>query len=754
MADSLDQEALDYHSSGRPGKLALRATKPMATARDLSLAYSPGVAAACLEIEKTPQDAARYTARGNLVAVISNGTAVLGLGNIGALASKPVMEGKAVLFKKFADIDVFDIEIDETDPEKLIETIRRLEPTFGAINLEDIKSPECFEVETRLRDCMGIPVFHDDQHGTAVVAAAAALNALRIAGKRFEDARIVSVGGGAAGVACLNMLVTMGARRENIFLCDRDGLVVTSRDDLNPEKAAFAQDHPPAQLADVIAGADLFLGLAGPRVLTGELVAMMAATPIIMAMANPTPEIMPEEARAARPDAIIATGRSDYPNQVNNVLCFPYIFRGALDCGASTINEAMKAACVRAIADLAHAEAVDEVARAYRGENLVFGPEYILPKPFDPRLLVEVSIAVAKAAMDSGVATRPIEDFTAYRERLTRMVYRSGFVMKPFFERARVNQRRVVFAEGEDERVIRAALATRQDGLARPVLIGSPDRIARICRERAISAVPGETFEVIDAADLKHATDLSEAYRRTLGRDGTTPAQARKILSSNETAIAAMMVREGEADALICGTFGQYLWHHKYVSRVLGAGADGAAAGLTAALSVLILEKGPVFIADPYINYHPTHEQLADIAVLAAREVRQFGLVPRVAFVSHANFGASQTPTAKKMRAAVEALDRRGVDFEYEGEMRANLAFKRDLREKYLPEQRLTESANILIFPGMDAANGAMNVLKALADAQPVGPVLLGMDRRAHIVTPTVTVRGLLNAVALAGGGE
>ncbi|HEX9857294.1 MAG TPA: NADP-dependent malic enzyme, partial [Paracoccaceae bacterium] len=668
---------------------------------------------------------------------------------IGALASKPVMEGKAVLFKKFADIDVFDIEIDETDPGKLVETIRRLEPTFGAINLEDIKAPECFEVEARLRAEMRIPVFHDDQHGTAVVAAAAILNALRIAGKTMEAIRIVSVGGGAAGIACLNLLVTLGARRENIYLCDRGGLVVTSRRDLNPEKALYALDHRPAELADVIAGADVFLGLAGPGVLTAEMVAGMAATPIIMAMANPTPEIMPEVARAARPDAIIATGRSDYPNQVNNVLCFPYIFRGALDCGASTINEEMKAACVRAIADLAHAEAVDEVARAYRGENLTFGPDYILPKPFDPRLLVEVSIAVARAAMASGVATRPITDFVAYREKLTRMVYRSGFLMKPFFDRARSNQRRVVFAEGEDERVIRAALATRQDGLARPVLIGAPDRIARICRERGINAVPGETFEVIDPADQKHATELSEAYRRTLGRDGTTPMQARKILATNETAIAAMMVRKGEADAMICGTYGQYLWHHKYVSRVLGRGTQ-----LTAALSVLILEKGVVFIADPYVNYHPTHEQLAEIAVLAAREVRQFGLVPRVAFVSHANFGASQTPTAKKMRAAVEALDMRGVDFEYEGEMRANLAFKRDLRETYLPEQRLTDSANILIFPGMDAANGAMNVLKALADAQPVGPVLLGMDRRAHIVTPTVTVRGLLNAVALAGGGE
>jgi malate dehydrogenase (oxaloacetate-decarboxylating)(NADP+) len=749
MSNSLDQEALDYHAVGRPGKLALRATKPMATARDLSLAYSPGVAAACTAIEHDPADAARYTARANLVAVISNGTAVLGLGDIGALASKPVMEGKAVLFKKFADIDVFDIEIDEKDPEKLIETVRRLEPTFGAINLEDIKAPECFEVEARLRETMGIPVFHDDQHGTAVVAAAAALNALRIAGKRFEDLRIVSVGGGAAGIACLNLMVTMGARRENIYLCDRGGLVVTSRTDLNPEKAIYALDHPPATLDDVIDGADLFLGLAGPGVLSAAMVARMAGTPIIMAMANPTPEIMPEEARAVRPDAIIATGRSDYPNQVNNVLCFPYIFRGALDCGATTINEEMKAACVRAIADLAHAETADEVARAYRGENLTFGPDYILPKPFDPRLLVEVSIAVARAAIDSGVAARPITDFAAYRERLTRMVYRSGFLMKPFFERARANGRRVVFAEGEDERVIRAALACRQDGLAAPLLIGAPGRIARICAERSINATPGETFGVIDPADQKHATDLSDAYRCGLGRDGVGPAQARKILSTNETAIAAMMVREGEADAMICGTSGQYLWHHKHVSRALGG-----AGRLTAALSALILDKGVVFIADPYVNYDPGAEDLAEIAVLAAQEVRQFGLEPRVAFVSHANFGADPTPSARKMRAAVAALAGRGVDFEFEGEMRSNLAFKRDLREKYLPEQRLSDSANILIFPGIDAANGAMNVLKALAEAQPVGPLLLGMDRRAVIVTPTATVRGLLNAVALVGGGK
>lgn len=749
MPDSLDQEALDYHSGGRPGKLALRATKPMASQRDLSLAYSPGVAAACTEIQKTPADAARYTARGNLVAVISNGTAVLGLGDIGALASKPVMEGKAVLFKKFADIDVFDIEIDESDPEKLIETIRRLEPTFGAINLEDIKAPECFEVEARLRETMGIPVFHDDQHGTAVVAAAAVTNALRIARKRMEDIRIVSVGGGAAGIACLNLLLTLGARRENIYLCDRNGLVVTSRTDLNPEKALYALDHPPAELADVIRGADLFLGLAGPGVLTPEMVTQMADTPIIMAMANPTPEILPELARAARPDAIIATGRSDYPNQVNNVLCFPYIFRGALDCGASTINEEMKAACVHAIANLAHAEAVDEVARAYRDETLVFGPDYILPKPFDPRLLVEVSIAVARAAMETGVATRPIADLKAYRERLIRLVYRTGFLMKPFFERARSTRRRIVFAEGEDERVIRAALASHQERLARPVLIGAPERIARICAERGINARSGETFEIIDPADQKHAIQLSEGYCRKLGRDGVTPQQARKILSGNETAIAAMMVREAEADAMICGSYGQYLWHHKHVQRILGSGSR-----LTAALSVLILETGAVFIADPYVNYHPTHEQLAEIALLAAQEVRQFGLTPRVAFISHGNFGSSPTPTAKKMRAAVDRLTDLGVDFEFEGEMRANLAFRRELRESYLPEQRLTASANILIFSGMDAANGAMNVLKALAQAQPVGPILLGMDRRAQIVTPSVTVRGLLNAVALAGSGD
>ena len=746
--DSLRRDALTYHETGRPGKLAIRATKPMNSQRDLALAYSPGVAAACEAIVDDPANVSRYTARGNMVAVITNGSAVLGLGNIGALASKPVMEGKAVLFKKFADIDVFDIEIDESDPKALIDTIRRLEPTFGAINLEDIKSPECFEVEQTLRQQMRIPVFHDDQHGTAIVTAAAVLNALRIVKKPIEAIKIVSTGGGAAGIACLDLLLSLGAKRENVFLCDLDGLVYAGRGKSTPQKDAYAQPTGPASLDDVIGGADLFLGLSGPGVLKPAMVAKMADQPVILAMANPTPEILPDEAKAVRPDAIVATGRSDFPNQVNNVLCFPFIFRGALDVGATQINEEMKLACVRAIADLAHAASADEVARAYRGERLVFGPEYLIPKPFDPRLLEMVAPAVAKAAMDSGVATRPIADFEAYRHQLSRFVYRSSFLMKPLYDKARATKRRIVFAEGEDERVLRAAQTILDDGLGVPILVGRPAKIAARCADLGLRIRPDADFEALDVTRPDFYEPNGDAYHGMRARDGVTPAQGRKIMRTNDTAAAAMHVRAGNADAMVCGCYGQYLWHMRYVAGVLG----GAKPSLLASLTPIILDAGAVFIADGFVNYDPSAEALADIAVMAAEEVRRFGETPRVAFVSHTNFGANPSPSARKLRAAVELLDARGVDFEYEGEMRVNAAISKPLRDRFYPGARLSERANVLITPGMDAANIMIYALSSMANGQIIGPILMGLeDHPAHIVTPTVTVRGLLNVAALAG---
>ena len=742
------QAALDYHRLPKPGKLEIRATKPLANGRDLSRAYSPGVAEACLEIRADPATARDYTARGNLVAVVSNGTAVLGLGNIGALASKPVMEGKAVLFKKFADIDCFDIELNEPDPERLAQIVCALEPTFGAINLEDIKAPDCFVVEEYCRARMNIPVFHDDQHGTAIVVGAAATNALIVAGKRWEEIKVVSTGGGAAGIACLNMLVTLGVRRENIWLCDLQGLVHHGRvADMTPQKAAFAQGTTPATLDDVIGGADLFLGLSGPGVLTPAMVAKMAPRPIVFALANPTPEILPDAVRAAAPDAIIATGRSDFPNQVNNVLCFPFIFRGALDVGATQINEAMKLACVAGIAELARQTTSAEAAAAYRGEQLTFGPDYLIPKPFDPRLIGVVATAVAQAAMETGVATRPIADLRAYRERLDGSVFKSAMIMRPVFDAARKAQRTIVFAEGEDERVLRTAQAMVEEFGDRPVLVGRPEVIASRCERAGLKIRPGTDLPVVNPENDPRYRDYWTTYHGIMARRGVTPDLARAIMRTNTTAIAAIMVHRGEADSMICGTFGQYLWHLRYVAEVLGTGSLRP----VGALSLMILEDGPLFITDTQVHPEPTPEQVADSVVAAARHVRRFGLVPRVALCSHSQFGNLDCESGRRMRAALAILDSAPRDFAYEGEMTIDAALDPELRARIFPQGRLDGAANVLVFANSDAASGVRNILKMKGGGLEVGPILMGMGNRAHIVTPSITPRGLLNISALAG---
>ncbi len=739
--------ALTYHRWPTPGKLAITPTKPMANQRDLALAYSPGVAAACEAIVEDPAQVAEVTARGNLVAVITNGTAVLGLGDIGPLASKPVMEGKAVLFKKFAGIDVFDIELNEKDPDKLVDIITALEPTFGAINLEDIRAPECFEVERRCREKMSIPVFHDDQHGTAIVVAAAVRNGLRVAGKAIGEVKVVSTGGGAAGIACLDLLVEMGIKRENVWLADRDGLVYKGRQiGMNGFKDAYAQDTSARTVDEVIDGADIFLGLSGPGALTGAQVARMADKPLILALANPTPEIMPEEAKAARPDAIIATGRSDYPNQVNNVLCFPFIFRGALDVGATTINEEMKLACVEAIAHLAMAEPSDVVSSAYVGESLRFGADYILPKPFDPRLMLEIAPAVAKAAMDSGVATRPIADFREYRERLEQYVFRSGLVMKPVFERAQASPKRIAYAEGEDERVLRAAQTVLDEGVAKPILVGRLDVIAERIRNLGLRMKPDVDVEVIEPLrDIRYHT-YSDAYHRLMRRRGVSPDYARTIVRSRNTVFAALMVLRGEADGLICGSTGRYAQHLQHILDVLGVQPG---VNTIAAMNLLIMQKGTFFITDTYVNPDPDADQITEIALLAAEEVRRFGIEPRAALLSHSNFGSHDDTSAAKMRKAVEAIWHRSPDLEVEGEMHSDAALSQIIRDRIFPGSRLKGEANLLIMPNQDAANIAFNMLKVLGDGLNIGPILLGVAQPAHIVTPSVTVRGLVNMTAL-----
>ncbi|KQB97488.1 malate dehydrogenase [Loktanella sp. 1ANDIMAR09] len=746
--DSLREAALHYHKYPKPGKLEIRATKPLATGRDLARAYSPGVAEACIEIKNDPDTARDYTSRGNLVAVVTNGTAVLGLGNIGALASKPVMEGKAVLFKKFANIDCFDIELNEPDPEKLADIVCALEPTFGAINLEDIKAPDCFIVEKICRERMNIPVFHDDQHGTAIVVGAAATNALRIASKTFEEIKIVSTGGGAAGIACLNMLLKLGVKRENVYLCDIEGLVYAGREkDMTPQKAEYAQGATAKTLDDVIADADLFLGLSGPGVLKPEMVAKMAERPIIFALANPNPEIDPEAARAVNPDAIIATGRSDFPNQVNNVLCFPFIFRGALDVGATEINDEMKIACVEGIAALARATTSAEAAAAYKGEQLTFGADYLIPKPFDPRLMGVVASAVAGAAIATGVATRPVEDMKAYKAHLDGSVFKSAMIMRPVFDAARTVTRRIVFAEGEDERVLRASQAIMEETTDTPILIGRPEVIAARCERAGLKIRPGVDFSIVNPQDDPRYRDYWGTYHDLMARRGVTPDLAKAVMRTNSTAIAAVMVHRGEADSMICGTFGQYLWHLNYVSQVLGTEGYHPIAGL----SLMILEDGPLFIADTQVHPEPTPAQISETVIGAARHVRRFGVDPKIALCSHSQFGNLESDSGRRMRAAMEILDSAPRDFAYEGEMHVDAALDVELRNRVFPAAHLPGAANTLVFANTDAASGVRNILKMKGGGLEVGPILMGMGNRCHIVTPSITARGLLNMSAIAG---
>ncbi|SHJ35985.1 malate dehydrogenase (oxaloacetate-decarboxylating)(NADP+) [Palleronia salina] len=745
---ALRAAALEYHRHPQPGKLEIRATKPLANGRDLARAYSPGVAEACLEIKADPTTARDYTARGNLVAVVSNGSAVLGLGNIGGLASKPVMEGKAVLFKKFANIDCFDIELNESDPERLADIVCALEPTFGAINLEDIKAPDCFIVEELCRQRMNIPVFHDDQHGTAIVVSAAATNALLLAKKSFDEIKVVSTGGGAAGIACLNMLLKLGVKRENVWLCDIEGLVHEGREaEMTPQKAEYAQPGGPRKLDDVIDGADLFLGLSGPNILTPEMVGRMAERPIIFALANPTPEIDPEAAREVAPDALIATGRSDFPNQVNNVLCFPFIFRGALDVGATTINDAMKIACVEGIAELARKTTSAEAAAAYKGEQLTFGPDYLIPKPFDPRLMGVVARAVASAAIESGVAERPIEDLDAYKRRLDSSVFRSALIMRPVFEAAGTAERRIVFTEGEDERVLRAAHAMLEETTDKPILIGRPEVIELRAERAGLQIRPGQDFDIVNPENDARYRDYWQTYHKIMERRGVTPDLAKAIMRTNTTAIGAVMVQRDEADSMICGTFGQYLWHLNYISQVLGT-KDLHAVG---ALSLMILEDGPLFVADTHVNPQPTPQQIADTVVSSARHVRRFGVEPKIALCSHSQFGNFDCDTGLRMRAALEILDSQPRDFCYEGEMHADAALDGELRARIFPSSRMEGAANTLVFANTDAASGVRNILKMKAGGLEVGPILMGMGNRAHIVTSSITARGLLNMSAIAG---
>ncbi len=749
MSDkTLDERALEYHRQSPAGKFQIQPTKPLATQRDLALAYSPGVAAACNAIVDDPMESYQMTNRGNLVAVITNGTAVLGLGPIGAEASKPVMEGKVVLFKKFANIDCFDIEINELDPYKLIEIIAPLEPTFGAINLEDIRAPECFIVEEALRERMNIPVFHDDQHGTAIVCAAAILNGLRLQNKKFEDIKLISTGGGAAGIACLDLLVSMGVKVENIWLVDQVGLVYVGREEqMNDRKSRYAQTTDLRTLDDVVADADVFLGLSAAGILKPEMIKKMDPKPFILALANPNPEIDPDLAKKANPDVIMATGRSDYPNQVNNVLCFPFIFRGALDCGATDVNEEMKQAAVKAIADLAMAESSERVADAYAGERLVFGPEYLIPKPFDPRLISEIAPAVAKAAMETGVATRPIEDFDKYQEKLAGFVFRSGMLMKPIFDRARQDPRRIIFAEGEDERVLRAVQALVDDRLARPHLVGRPDVITKRIERLGLRIQPDVHFGITNPENDPRYEEYWTLYHELMERKGVTMDEAKTIIRTNTTAIAAIALKRGEADAMICGTYGQYEWHLKYVVDVIGK-AKGVKD--VSALSALILSKGTYFLCDTHVSPDPTAEEIAEMTELSAETVRRFGMTPKVALLSHSNFGSSNCPSARKMRDAMEILIEKNLDFEVEGEMKGDTALDEELRKRIFPHARLTGSANMMVFPNIDSANSAFNLLKELADGLSVGPILVGAAKPAHILSPAVTSRGIYNMSAVA----
>ena len=746
-SSDLTEAALFFHKSPKPGKLEIQATKPLGNQRDLALAYSPGVAAPCMEIADDPNTAADYTARGNLVAVISNGTAVLGLGNIGPLASKPVMEGKAVLFKKFAGIDVFDIEVDETEVDRFVDTVAALEPTFGGINLEDIKAPECFMIEAKLRERMNIPVFHDDQHGTAIIVGAAVRNGLDLAGKSLENAKIVASGAGAASLACLNMLVSLGARHENIWVTDIEGVVYEGREALMDEwKSVFAQKTGHRTLDQVIEGADVFLGLSAAGVLKPHMVEKMGKGPLILALANPNPEITPEDALGVRPDAVMCTGRSDYPNQVNNVLCFPFIFRGALDVGATTINEEMKRAAVEAIAGLAREEPSDVAARAYGGKTETFGPNYLIPSPFDQRLILRVAPAVAKAAMESGVATRPIADFDTYHDRLNRFVFRSGLIMKPIIQAASKDPKKIIYAEGEDERVLRAAQVLLEDRIAVPVLVGRPEVIKVRCERFGLKIRPGVDFDFINPQDDPRYRDYVDEYFECVGRKGLPPDAARTVVRTNNTVISALAVRRGEVDAVICGLEGRYIRHLRDIRQVIGV-CDTARD--FSAMSLLINTNGALFLTDTFVTEDPTAEELAEMAGLAAQEIRRFGIEPKAALLSMSNFGSRETASSRKMREALELIWERCPDLEVDGEMHGDSALSEVLRGRVMPGSRLTGEANLLLFPNLDAANIAHNLLKVATQALHVGPILLGTAKPAHILTPSVTSRGVVNMSAL-----
>ena len=749
---ALRDAAFEYHRVGTPGKISIHPTKPLSNQRDLSLAYSPGVAYPCLAIQQDPTKAAEFTARGNLVGVVTNGTAVLGLGDIGPLAGKPVMEGKGCLFKKFADIDVFDIELDERDPDKLVDIIAALEPTLGGVNLEDIKAPECFYIEKKLRERMKIPVFHDDQHGTAIISGAALLNGLELVGKPIGSVKIAVSGAGAAAIACLDVMVGLGVARENIYVCDSKGVIYEGRPGtLDESKARYAQKTDARTLADVVRGADVFLGCSTKGVLTGEMVKTMADKPVILALANPEPEIRPEEAKAARPDCIIATGRSDYPNQVNNVLCFPYIFRGALDCGATKITEEMKLACVREIAALAKMEISDEVAQAYSGQDLRFGPEYIIPKPFDSRLILRIAPAVAQAAQESGVATRPIENLWAYREKLGTLVTHTGLFMRPVFQAAKDAtdlSKRVVFAEGEEPRVLRAAQMALDEGIARPFLIGRPDVIQRRIGELGLQLRVGDDIGIIDPRDNPHYWSYAEKYHELMGREGLSLEAAKAAVNRNHTVIAALAVHMGDADAMICGLHGDFDKHLQIVRDVIGL-EQGAAN--FAALSAVLLEKHTLFITDTYVNEDPSAEELADIARMAAIKVQRFGITPRVAFLSHSNFGSSKRASALKMRRAHEIFRQIAPHISSEGELQGDSALDAQLRNARLPSNQLEGCANLLVCPNLDSANIMFNVLKVTGGkGLTIGPTLLGAKASAHILTPSASMRRILNQTAIA----
>jgi malate dehydrogenase (oxaloacetate-decarboxylating)(NADP+) len=746
--DPLKQQALEYHRQHPPGKIKVTPTKALTTQRDLSLAYSPGVAAACEAIVADPNEASRVTARGNLVAVISNGTAVLGLGAIGPLAAKPVMEGKGVLFQKFAGIDVFDIEIDERDPDKLVDIIAALEPTFGGVNLEDIKAPECFQVERKLRERMRIPVFHDDQHGTAIIVGAGLINALKITGKSIERIKLVASGAGAAGIACLDMLVSLGLKPEHVWVCDRHGVIYQGRkEDMDPDKERYARHTEARTLAEVIVGADVFLGLSAAGVLKPEMVATMAPQPIVFALANPTPEILPEEAKRVRPDAIVATGRSDYPNQINNALCFPYIFRGALDVGATRITEAMKVACVHAIAELAREGASDVAARAYDGQVRTFGPEYLIPQPFDPRLLVRLAPAVAEAAMQSGVATRPLDSIHAYRERLLQFVFRTGLMMKPVFDQAKTDPRRVVYAEGEEETILRAVQNVVEEGLARPILIGRPEVIESRIARMGLWIRPDQHFELTNINSDPRFADYWRHYHAKMERRGVTPANAKAIVRSRSTVIGAIMVDRGEADALICGIVGRYHSKLQHVLDVIGLEPGTEAA---AALSVVACDKGVYFFTDTYVHHDPSAEQIAAATIMAASRLTVFGIKPKVALLSHSSFGSHKDASAAKMRRALELLRQRAPKLEVEGEMHADAALDESIRQRIFPNSQLRGSANLFVMPNLDAANITFNMVRVLCDGVAIGPILMGPAKPAYVLTASATVRRVVNMTGLA----